>query len=88
MVGAHAGAGHRARRVKDEIDPPHRSQAILLPGQIRMNGFDAWIGHDRRAIVKGEPHASALVEQRPGEMAADEAGATGHQRKTGREKHG
>ena len=53
-----------------------------------MNGFDAWIGHDWRAIVNGEPHASALVEQRPGEVAADEAGATGHQRKTGREEHG
>ena len=51
VVGRDAGTGHRAGGVKDEIDPLHRRQAILLPGQIATDGLDARIGDDGRALM-------------------------------------
>ena len=65
----------------------HDGKAIVLPGEIGLHQFDAWIGDERRALVNGEPDAPALRKQSFGYVGADEAGAAGDEGKAALKKH-
>ena len=87
VLGRHAGARHGAGGMEHEVHALHRLEAILLPGEVAADDFDARIGDDRRTLVHRQPYPAALSEQRLGKMGSDEAGTASDQREPALKEH-